>query len=49
LVIVWSALVFRLGGVRDFDGHRSFTARLPRDWDEVTFTLRFVTGSSGCV
>jgi alpha,alpha-trehalose phosphorylase len=41
LVIVWSALVFRCGGVRDFDGHLSFAPRLPRDWDELTFTLRF--------
>jgi len=38
---VWSALVFGFGGVRDFDGRLSFTPCLPRDWDELAFTLRF--------
>ena len=38
---VWSALVFGFGGVRDFDGHLSFAPRLPRDWTELAFSLRF--------
>jgi alpha,alpha-trehalose phosphorylase len=38
---VWSALVFGFGGVRDFDGQLSVTPHLPRDWDELEFTLRF--------
>ena len=38
---VWSALVFGFGGVRDFDGRLSFSPNLPRDWDELAFTLRF--------
>ena len=38
---VWSSLVFGFGGVRDFDGHLSFTPRLPRAWNELAFSLRF--------
>ena len=38
---VWSALIFGFGGVRDFDGRLSFTPCLPREWDELAFTLRF--------
>ena len=38
---VWSALVFGFGGVRDFDGHLSFTPALPRNWRELAFSLRF--------
>ncbi len=38
---VWSCLVFGFGGVRDFDGRLSFTPRLPRDWTELAFSLRF--------
>ena len=38
---VWSALVFGFGGVRDFGGRLSFTPCLPREWDELAFTLRF--------
>jgi alpha,alpha-trehalose phosphorylase len=38
---VWSCLVFGFGGVRDFDGRLSFAPRLPRDWAELAFSLRF--------
>jgi alpha,alpha-trehalose phosphorylase len=38
---VWSALVFGFGGVCDFGGRLSFTPHLPRDWDELAFSLRF--------
>ena len=38
---VWSSLVFGFGGVRDFDGRLSFAPRLPRDWKELAFSLRF--------
>ena len=38
---VWSALVFGFGGVRDFDGRLSFAPRLPHDWKELAFSLRF--------
>jgi alpha,alpha-trehalose phosphorylase len=38
---VWSSLVFGFGGVRDFGGRLSFAPRLPRDWKELAFSLRF--------
>jgi hypothetical protein len=38
---VWSSLVFGFGGVRDFDGRLSCAPRLPRDWKELAFSLRF--------
>ncbi|HZD68631.1 MAG TPA: glycosyl hydrolase family 65 protein [Actinomycetes bacterium] len=38
---VWSSLVFGFGGVRDFDGHLSFTPNLPHTWNALAFSLRF--------
>jgi alpha,alpha-trehalose phosphorylase len=38
---VWSALIFGFGGVRDYDGQLSFAPRLPRVWNELSFSLRF--------
>ena len=38
---VWSSLVSGFGGVRDFGGRLSFAPRLPRDWTELAFSLRF--------
>jgi alpha,alpha-trehalose phosphorylase len=38
---VWSSLVFGFGGVRDYGGRLSFTPSLPRNWNELAFSLRF--------
>ena len=37
----WQALIFGFGGVRDFDGDLTIDPRLPYDWDQLTFPLRF--------
>lgn len=38
---VWSSLVFGFGGVCDFGGRLSFAPRLPHEWKELAFSLRF--------
>jgi alpha,alpha-trehalose phosphorylase len=38
---VWQALVFGFGGVRDFDGQLTIDPHLPREWESLSFSLRF--------
>ncbi|MGL5811280.1 MAG: glycoside hydrolase family 65 protein [Nocardioides sp.] len=38
---VWRALVSGFGGMRDHGGQLSFEPRLPRDWSELSFRLRW--------
>ncbi|MFT4263283.1 MAG: glycosyl hydrolase family 65 protein [Nocardioides sp.] len=38
---VWSALTFGFGGMRDFGGQLAFDPRLPEEWDELVFRVRW--------
>ncbi len=38
---VWSALVYGFGGMRDAGGHLTFDPRLPADWPELRFRVRW--------
>ncbi|GAA5155061.1 glycosyl hydrolase family 65 protein [Microbacterium pseudoresistens] len=38
---VWSMLVSGFGGMRDYDGGLSFDPRLPADWPELSYPLRW--------
>jgi len=38
---VWTALVSGFGGMRDHDGELSFDPRLPADWPELSYPLRW--------
>jgi alpha,alpha-trehalose phosphorylase len=38
---IWAALVHGFGGMRDHDGHLSFDPRLPPDWTELSFRIRW--------
>ena len=38
---IWAALVHGFGGMRDHDGHLSFDPRLPPEWTELTFRVRW--------
>ncbi|MFE2773654.1 glycoside hydrolase family 65 protein [Microbacterium resistens] len=39
---VWTALVCGFGGMRDYNGELSFDPRLPRDWPELSYPLRWL-------
>ena len=38
---VWTALVSGFGGMRDHDGELSFDPRLPADWPELSYPLKW--------
>ncbi|WP_424937587.1 MULTISPECIES: glycoside hydrolase family 65 protein [Bacteria] len=38
---VWTALVSGFGGMRDYNGELSFDPRLPADWPELSYPLRW--------
>lgn len=38
---VWTTLVSGFGGMRDHDGRLSFDPRLPADWPELSYALRW--------
>ncbi|POH85118.1 family 65 glycosyl hydrolase, partial [Ralstonia pickettii] len=38
---VWTSLVSGFGGMRDHYGELSFDPRLPKDWPELAFALRW--------
>jgi alpha,alpha-trehalose phosphorylase len=38
---VWTTLVSGFGGMRDHDGKLSFDPRLPEDWPELAYPLRW--------
>lgn len=38
---VWTALVCGFGGMRDYNGELSFDPRLPVDWPELSYPLRW--------
>lgn len=38
---VWSACVYGFGGMRDAGGHLTFDPRLPVDWPELRFRIRW--------
>jgi alpha,alpha-trehalose phosphorylase len=40
---VWMSLVYGFGGLRDFDGKLEFAPKLPQEWSQLEFSLRFRT------